>query len=160
MKFATASALVVANLARTVVGACDDVADLGFATLNGGTTGGAGGTEVTVTTIDELVEYAAADGPHIIKVQGTILVEPWGLEVEVSNDKTIVGIGADATIDGGGFRLIGVNNVIIRNLRIGNTWADDDGGDRDGVQSDTSTNFWIDHCKLRCSPNHRRISAD
>lgn len=146
MRLITTTAALAATFAGSALAACDDVADTGFATLNGGTTGGSGGTEVTATTIEELIEYAAAEGPHVIKVEGTIVVEPWGLEVEVSDDKTIVGVGAAATIDGGGFRLIGVNNVIIRNLRIGNTLADDDGGDRDGVQSDTSSNIWIDHC--------------
>lgn len=146
MRFAATSAALAATFAGTALAACDDAADIGFATLNGGTTGGAGGTEVIVTTVEELVEAAAAEGPSIIKVQGTIAVEPYGTEIEVSNDKTVVGVGADATISGGGFKLMGVNNVIIRNLRIGNSYVDAE-SDVDGIQSDTSSNIWIDHCK-------------
>ncbi|KAJ4345392.1 uncharacterized protein N0V89_011522 [Didymosphaeria variabile] len=40
-------------------------------------------------------------------------------------------------------------NVIIRNLRIGNTYNGDLDGkthDWDGVQADTASNIWIDHC--------------
>lgn len=117
MKFGAASLASVAYYASLASAACDDIAD-GFASLNGGTTGGFGGTEVTVTTLEDLVSYASADGPHIIKVSGTITVDPEGEEIEVSSDKTIIGVGADAHIENGGFGIHGVSNVIVRNLRI------------------------------------------
>ncbi|KAL4877367.1 pectin lyase fold/virulence factor [Aspergillus karnatakaensis] len=131
---------------RLVSAACEDNAD-GFASLNGGTTGGNGGTVVTVTNQADLEEYAGADEKYVIKVSGTIDISPKGKEVDVADDKTIIGVGGDAEISGGGFRIINRHNVIIRNLRIGNT----DGGeeqDWDGIQVDTSTNIWIDHCIL------------
>lgn len=117
MKFTAAAAALVANSARLVSAACDDVAN-GFASLNGGTTGGLGGTEVVVNNLEDLQTYAAADGPHIIKVEGTITIEPEGEELEVSSDKTIIGVGDSAHIENGGFGIHGVSNVIIRNLRI------------------------------------------
>lgn len=114
---AAAAAAVVAHLIPLASAACDDVAD-GFASVEGGTTGGQGGTEVTVDNVDDLRTYAAAEGPHIIKVEGTITVTPEGEELEVSSDKTIIGVGDSAYIENGGFGIHGVSNVIIRNLRI------------------------------------------
>ncbi|KAM0323697.1 hypothetical protein ACHAQA_008634 [Verticillium albo-atrum] len=125
---------------------CQASAD-GFASLNGGTKGGAGGTVVTVSTLADLEKYAAAAGPHVIKVKGRITVQPFGKEISVASDKTIVGVGANAEIYQGGFRLIQVKNVIIRNLIIGHSKVGTD-NDYDGIQSDTSTNIWIDHCLL------------
>lgn len=111
---ATAAAAYLASLASA---ACDDVAD-GFASLNDGTTGGLGGTEVVVNNVEDLRTYASAEGPHIIKVEGTITVDPAGEELEVSSDKTIIGVGDSAHIENGGFGIHGVSNVIVRNLRI------------------------------------------
>ncbi|KAM9884606.1 pectinesterase (pectate lyase) [Verticillium dahliae] len=126
--------------------ACLASAD-GFSSLNGGTTGGAGGTTVTVTNQSDLDKYASASGRHVIKVQGRITITPFGKEVRVSSDKTIVGIGSTGQIYQGGFAIHGVRNVIIRNLKIGNTPMTTE-NDYDGIQSDTTSNIWIDHCLL------------
>lgn len=82
--------------------ACLASAD-GFSSLNGGTTGGAGGTTVTVTNQSDLDKYASASGRHVIKVQGRITITPFGKEVRVSSDKTIVGIGSTGQIYQGAF---------------------------------------------------------
>lgn len=84
--------------------ACQDSAD-GFASLNGGTTGGNGGTVVTVSSFDDLAEYAASEGKYVIQVQGRIDVTPFGYEIPVGSDKTIVGLGSDGEIYQGGFSL-------------------------------------------------------
>src|SRR4030042_5621120 len=66
---------------------------VGFASLNGGTTGGAGGPTVTVTTKEELMNYALSSyssDPYIIKVSGTINMDK-GEMVWISSNKTIVG---------------------------------------------------------------------
>ncbi|KAK6216591.1 pectinesterase [Colletotrichum tabaci] len=127
---------------------CSGTAD-GFASLNGGTTGGKGGEVVVVKTQADLEKYAGASGKHVIKVSGKITITPKGKEVKVSSDKTIVGIGATAEIDQGGFNLQNQRNVIFRNIRIGNTYVegDDEGKtqDFDGIQMDNCTNIWIDH---------------
>ena len=99
--------------------ACDDAADSGFATLNGGTTGGAGGEVVTVTTQEDLANYAGAGEPYVIKIPQRIDMDPVGTEIEVASDKTIIGAGTEGEIYGGGFFLGGSKNVIFRNLRIG-----------------------------------------
>ncbi|KAK7428415.1 hypothetical protein QQZ08_005034 [Neonectria magnoliae] len=124
----------------------------GFASLNGGTSGGSGGEIVIVSTQGDLEKYAASKGKYVIKVKGTITITPKGKEVKVVSDKTIVGIGADAEINEGGFNLRNQGNVIFRNIKIGNTYVkgDEEGKtqDWDGIQMDNCTNIWIDHVHL------------
>ncbi|GAA3592098.1 hypothetical protein GCM10022419_088710 [Nonomuraea rosea] len=123
----------------------------GFAATGGGTTGGAAGPTVTVTTYADLVRYATAGTPYVIRVNGAITVAPYGTEIKVTSNKTIVGAGTAGHILNGGFFLgEGVSNVIIRNLTIRDTrMADDDPDDKlydyDGIQMDTAHHIWIDH---------------
>ncbi|PSN75144.1 polysaccharide lyase family 1 protein [Corynespora cassiicola Philippines] len=142
-------AFVLSTFVASVYGQCEASAD-GFASLNGGTTGGNGGTVVTVSNQADLERYAAASGKHVIKVRGTITISPKGKEVKVSSDKTIVGIGNTAEISQGGFNLNSVKNVIFRNLKIGNTLNSAE-NDWDAIQIDTSSNIWIDHCHLEAA---------
>lgn len=126
----------------------------GFAATGGGTTGGAAGATVTVTTLADLTRYVTATEPYVIKVAGAITVTPKGTELKVKSNKTIVGVGTTGEIVGGGFFLgAGVKNVIIRNLTIRDTqMTDDDPDDKtydyDGIQMDTADHVWIDHCKI------------
>ncbi|WP_155372792.1 RICIN domain-containing protein [Catellatospora vulcania] len=123
----------------------------GFASTGGGTTGGAAGATVTVSTFADLQRYVTATEPYVIRVSGAITVTPKGTELRVASNKTIVGIGTGGHIVGGGFFLgTGVRNVIIRNLTIRDTqMADDDPDDKvydyDGIQMDTADHVWIDH---------------
>ncbi|GAA0445331.1 pectate lyase [Actinoplanes capillaceus] len=105
----------------------------GFAT---GTTGGVGGATVTVDTTDELLEAIDMVGPLIIQVSGTIAITS---KQGVRPNKTIVGLGTNATITGGGFDMYRSYNVIIRNL----TFVDaEDDAINVGQQSH---HVWIDH---------------
>ncbi|HEU4328943.1 MAG TPA: family 16 glycoside hydrolase, partial [Roseiflexaceae bacterium] len=127
---------------------------VGFATVNAlgqnGTTGGAGGPVVTVSTATELLDYIARSGPYVIQVQGTIALP--GPMHNVASDKTIIGLGSNAGITGGGFNIglpldnaltsppaNAVKNIIIRNLRFSG-YADD----AINVQM-FSHHVWIDH---------------
>ncbi|WNV86295.1 RICIN domain-containing protein [Umezawaea sp. Da 62-37] len=131
---------------RTWAGAAD-----GFAGTDGGTTGGAAGPTVTVTTYADLVRYATASTPYVIRVGGAVTATPYGTELKVASDKTIVGVGTAGHIVNGGFFLgVGVHNVIIRNLTVRDTlMASDDPDDKDfdydGVQMDGAHHVWIDH---------------
>jgi pectate lyase len=109
----------------------------GFATVGGPITGGAGGPEVVVTTAADLKKYADSNEPCTIYVQGTIPIE--GMDTHVRPNKTILGLGSDATLVGGGLYLYNAHNVIVRNLTI------KDSSD-DGLGMLLSTNVWIDHC--------------
>jgi pectate lyase len=123
----------------------------GFASTGGGTTGGAAGSTVTVTTFADLVKYATSSTAYVIKIPGTITVTPYGYEIPVTSNKTLIGVGTKGEIKNGGIFLnVGVSNVIIRNLTIGQTeMTDDDPDDKvydyDGIQMDTANHVWIDH---------------
>lgn len=110
----------------------------GFASLNGGVTGGQGGPVVTVTNEDELKE--AVDGMNtatIILVKGTINVSG---EISARGNKTIVGLGTDARIAGGGFGWNTKSNVIVQNITF------EDASDDLLKINNKCKNFWIDHC--------------
>jgi pectate lyase len=80
--------------------ACTQAAD-GFASLSGGTTGGAGGTIVTVQDQAELEKYAKSAGKYVIKVKGKITISPRGKTIKVTDDKTIIGIDSTGEIASG-----------------------------------------------------------
>ncbi|WP_430783041.1 RICIN domain-containing protein [Actinoplanes sp. G11-F43] len=126
----------------------------GFASTGGGTTGGAAGATVTVTTLADLTKYVTATEPYVIRVGGPITITPKGTELKVKSNKTIVGAGTKGEIVGGGFFLgAGVRNVIIRNLTIRDTQMveddpDDKDYDYDGIQMDTADHIWIDHNRI------------
>ncbi|WP_328415201.1 pectinesterase family protein [Streptomyces violaceus] len=125
----------------------------GFASLAGGTSGGAGGKVVTVTDQAALAKYAAAEEPYVIRVKGAVEMDPFGTEIPVASDKTIIGVSDTAEIVHGGFTLDpGTHNVIIRNLTIRDTaiegnWDCKD-TDYDGIRLDTAHHVWIDHIRF------------
>ncbi|MFF5956518.1 pectinesterase family protein [Streptomyces luteogriseus] len=125
----------------------------GFASLAGGTTGGAGGKVVTVTDQAALAKYAAAEEPYVIRVKGAVEMEPFGTEIPVASDKTIIGVSDTAEIVHGGFTLDpGTHNVVIRNLTIRDTAIDGNWDckdtDYDGIRLDTAHHVWIDHIRF------------
>lgn len=146
-----ASALLLAASTLVEAQACAkcDLEAHGFASLNGGTTGGKGGRIVTVKKLDQLVKYAAVTEPLIIRIDGMIKAKPFGFEVPVKSHKTIIGVGARSGIHEGGFNINSQKNIIIRNLNVHGTydgktnWAGKE-GDFDAIQVDNSTNIWID----------------
>ncbi|MBD0842501.1 pectinesterase family protein [Streptomyces sp. TRM68416] len=122
----------------------------GFASLAGGTTGGAGGKVVTVTDQASLARYAAAPEPYVIRVSGSIDVEPFGSDIVVGSDKTIIGVGDTGEIVHGELHLKpGTSNVIIRNLTIRDSYVEGDWDgkttDFDAIQMDAVDHVWIDH---------------
>ncbi|MET9765471.1 pectinesterase family protein [Streptomyces sp. NPDC006372] len=125
----------------------------GFASLAGGTTGGSGGKIVTVTDQAALAKYAAAEEPYVIRVKGSVEMDPFGTEIPVASDKTIIGVSDTAEIVHGGFTLDpGTHNVVIRNLTIRDTaiegnWDCKD-TDFDGIRLDTAHHVWIDHIRF------------
>ncbi|KEY73480.1 hypothetical protein S7711_07504 [Stachybotrys chartarum IBT 7711] len=113
---------------------------IGYCLENGGTTGGAAGETVTVSDLASLTEAAESDGPLTIIVTGAI---SGSARIRVASDKTIFGENG-ASLTGIGFYIRRVNNVILRNLAIGQ--VDADNGDAVGI--DESLNVWIDHLDL------------
>lgn len=148
------AALLACSSAIAAVGSPNDPA-IGWASQNGGTTGGKGGTEVTVTTIADLKKYAKESNPYIIWVKGTLgsfgtRGEGNGDRVVVTSNKSILGLpGAHVK---GGFDLSGVKNIIIRNLTVQGPGAcDNDCGSAGESRKDaisivnSATNIWLDH---------------
>lgn len=140
--------IIGALLASGVAGA----APLGWASVAGegqsGTTGGAGGRTVTVTTAADLDREAKSAGPVVIKVSGTIRFE----ELRPVSDKTIEGAGPGATLIGAitftGKKDAHIKNFILRNLVIRNP-----GGVADAVGIKFAHHVWIDHCDVSDSPD-------
>ncbi|KAK4502714.1 hypothetical protein PRZ48_006140 [Zasmidium cellare] len=126
---------------------------VGYASLNGGTTGGAGGSETTVSSLDELTSAAEADGAAIIYVKGLISGEG---QVRVASDKSILGVDSSSGLEGVSLYIKDVSNVIVRNLAISKVLADT--GDAVGVQK--STNVWLDHLDLSSDMDHGKDYYD
>jgi len=105
-----------------------------------GTTGGAGGATVTVTTAAQLADYAGRPEPFIIMVSGTISTSSM---ITVVANKSILGAGSSAHISGGGLQLGTTtrpgNNVIIRNIRFSNP------SDDSISVTNSAHHVWIDH---------------
>ena len=114
-----------------------DFSPLGYANVGFAVTGGAGGETVTVTNGAQLDQYSSSKKPCIIQVSGTLLVS--GMDTHVGPNKTILGLGTNATLKGGGLYLYKSTNVILRNLTI-------DGSTDDNLGMLYSSNIWIDHC--------------
>ncbi|AUS77474.1 pectate lyase [Actinoalloteichus sp. AHMU CJ021] len=140
----TALAAVLATAGGTLAvtqsaALAQDSAPVGWASQNGGTTGGAGGRTVTVTNASQLASNLNSSERLIIRVQGMIQVS--GMQ-RVGSNKSILGVGSNSGIRGGGLTINGQRNIIIRNLVL--TGSNDDAIN---IQ-DGSTNIWIDHNDL------------
>ncbi|GAB1527600.1 hypothetical protein RhiTH_010776 [Rhizoctonia solani] len=113
----------------------------GYATQNGGTTGGAGGTTTTfvtsVTTLAALRAAVTGESAKIVRISGIITGD--GEVVDVGSKTTILGVGSNSGLTGGGFRVKKANNVIIRNLRLSKSPAP-----TDLILLQEASNVWID----------------
>lgn len=129
----------------------------GFASIDGGTTGGAGGDRITVSNGAELVAALAAkkkdSTPLTIYVDGTLTPDNSGVkqfDVKDMENVSIVGVGSRALLDGIGINIVRANNVIVRNLTIRYNRI----GQKDGISiQGTSHHVWIDHNEVYNSLN-------
>ena len=107
---------------------------IGFATLDGGTTGGSGGSTTTVSNATDFEAALNESVPLIVQIQGTISIST----IDSKPNKTIIGLGTDATIHGN-LKLTHTSNIIVRNLTF-------DGSNDDCITVQGSQHIWIDHC--------------
>jgi pectate lyase len=130
----------------------------GFASIDGGTTGGAGGDSVTVTNGAELVDalYNKRDNssPLTIYVKGTLTPDNSDgadqFDVKDTENLSILGVGSNALLDGIGINIVRANNIIVRNLTIRYNRI----GQKDGISiQGTSHHIWIDHNEIYNSLN-------
>ncbi|WP_336317688.1 pectate lyase [Streptomyces lavendofoliae] len=143
----------------------------GYATQNGGTTGGAGGQTVRATTGTAihaaLCGRASSSTPITIQVEGTInhantakvsgsscSTAAGVIELKQISNVTIVGVGSGAVFDQLGIHIRDSRNIIIQNVTIRNVKKSgsptSNGGDAIGMESNVR-NVWVDHTTLEAS---------
>ena len=133
----------------TLAAAAFEGAPIGF---GAGTTGGAAGSTVTVTSIDALTAEASSVGAKTIRISGIIRGTD---QIYVTSDKTIVGVGANSGLVGAGFFVKKAHNVIIRNVKISFSPAP-----VDLIQIQKSDHVWIDHNELFNDTTHDKDYYD
>ncbi|KAH7386313.1 pectate lyase B [Cadophora sp. MPI-SDFR-AT-0126] len=119
-----------------------EAANIGYASTNGGTTGGNGGT---VTTVSTLAQFTAAvdeknTAPVIVVVKGVI---SGTANVRIGSNKSVIGLPG-AGFNGVGLYIRRQKNVIVRNIVSSLVLA----STGDGIKIDESTNVWIDHSEF------------
>jgi pectate lyase len=142
----------------------------GFASQNGGTTGGAGGQTVQASTGTQIHEAicsrAADDTPITIEVSGTITVGNTAkvsgscntaagvIELKQISNVSIVGVGSGAVFDQIGIHIREASNIIIQNVHVRNVKKSgsptSNGGDAISMESGVR-NVWVDHTTLEAS---------
>jgi pectate lyase len=137
----------------TQTGPCGDIpaGEEGWATVNGGTTGGACGPTVTVTSLAQLTTEANKRTPETILVNGLFTGSG---EITVRNDKSIIGVGANSGLVGIGLSIEHMHpaNVIVRNMNISKVTASS--GDGDAIHIQDADHIWIDHNSLSSDLNN------
>ena len=138
----------------------------GFATQNGGTTGGTGGVEKHVTTGQEIIDllgqkrHGEITQPLIIYVEDTITPANTPVEkidIKDVSDVSIIGVGKKGEFNGIGIKIKEASNIIIKNLTIHHV----DIGEKDciGIEG-PANNIWVDHCELYNDLDHDKDYYD
>jgi pectate lyase len=155
----------------------------GWGAQNGGVTGGSKADAAHVYTVSTREQLLAALGgnnatngsnatPKIIQIKGNIdlNVDSNGKELakgdfanekaqlahdmlNVGSNTTIIGLGANAGISGGGFNLSNQHNIIVRNLAMTSPFDFFPGKDAEGnphgrvysIEAKGTQNLWVDH---------------
>lgn len=95
----------------------------------------------------------AGTSPKIIQVSGIITGD--GEVVDVGSHTTVIGVGSNSGLTGGGFRVKKGTNVIFRNLRLSKSPAP-----TDLIELQTSTNIWVDHNTFSSDLDHDKDFYD
>ena len=144
-----AALTAVATLAYAPSASAATFAQEGWSTQNGGTSGGSSSTTVTATSLSALTSAAAASTSQTVYVNGNFTCSA---DVTVASNKSIIGVGSSSGLTGCGLKVKGVNNVIIRNLKIAKVLAGN--GNGDAIHVETATHIWIDHNDLSSDTTH------
>ncbi|KAF3194575.1 hypothetical protein TWF225_007102 [Orbilia oligospora] len=122
-----------------------DIAATGYATLNGGTTGGMGGQIVEVDTFDSYVAAVGDDNPRIVVITGPITASA---QDSVGSNKGIIGKNKDAKLTGVGMHILRKSNSLLPRATIFE------------FRSRESTNVWVDHCEIFNDQEHNKDFYD
>ncbi|WP_242853064.1 pectate lyase family protein [Pseudobacteroides cellulosolvens] len=121
---------------------------IGFATLEGGTTGGTGGKEVTITSLtqaNDLLNTRKKEddtSPLIMKIDGKIS-GAGKIDIKEVKNISVIGVGTRGELEGIGLNIYKSSNIIVRNLKIHHTLAP-----LDGIGIESSNHIWVDHCEI------------
>lgn len=129
---------------------------VGWASQNGGVTGGGTATPTVVSTYDALKTAITSSNVKVVHISGTITIPSGGrINFQDQSAKTIYGlpgsrlVSRDLTKDGSGIIYVRrVSNVIFRNITFEGPAAYDTDG-WDNMTIDNSTNVWVDHCDFQ-----------
>lgn len=152
----TVDSLLTEELAvkgRGVSSLIDFSAPIGFATLDGGTSGGAGGDTLVITTAQQLYEIVHArenrsNTPLVILIAAKLLDYPAKIPIKRTANLSLIGSSPEAGLQGFGMKISECHNIIVRNL----TFADCHVDEKDALEIDNSHHVWIDHCSFTDSP--------
>ncbi|MQM28630.1 pectate lyase family protein [Glycomyces albidus] len=169
---AAVMAVAVAGVALSLnTASAQSNAATGYASQNGGTTGGAGGQVVRATTGTQinqaLCNRASSSTPIVIQVEGTInhgnTADVSGSSCDVGStlidlkgvsNVTIVGVGSGAVFDQIGIHIRESSNIILQNFTVKNVKKSgsptSNGGDAIGMEGGVR-NVWADHLTLEAS---------
>lgn len=128
----------------------------GWASQNGGVTGGSTSTATTVTTYAELKSAITTSSVKNVVVSGTITIPSGGrISFQDQSGKTIFGmpgsklVSTDLTADNSGIIYVKrCTNIVFRNLVFEGPGAYDTDG-YDNMTLDNCSNVWIDHCEFQ-----------
>jgi len=129
---------------------------VGWASQNGGVTGGGSATPTVVTTYAALKAAITSASVKVVHISGTITIPSGGrISFQDQSGKTIYGlpgsrlVSNNLTKDSSGIIYVKrCSNIIFRNLTFEGPGAYDTDG-WDNMTLDASTNIWIDHCEFQ-----------
>lgn len=130
----------------------EDVATLGYATLNGGTSGGKGGKTIEVASLNDLMAAVKGDEAAIVLITGPITGS--GESVRIGSNKSVIGKDSSVVLTNFTLTAKSVKNVIIRNLVVKKVV----GGDAIAIQ--VAQNVWVDHVELSSDRDHDKDYYD
>jgi pectate lyase len=109
-------------------------------------TGGGLGDSVHVTSISELQTYLVNPDPYIVTFSKTFI----GTEtIKIKSNKTLLGIGNLAHLQGIELQVDEAQNVIIKNVIVSHVTP------QDAIEiNGASKNIWIDHCEFYSDKEH------
>jgi len=127
---------------------------VGFASLDGGTTGGIGGDTVIATNAQQIADIMRArekgiNTPLLIFISGVLSGYSTEISIKRTSNISIIGLGTDASFLGFGMKIVDCKNIIVRNILFADCKVDE----KDGVSIDGSSNVWVDHCSFTDSPS-------
>ncbi len=123
---------------------------IGWASYGEEVVGGGNAPPVRVRNREQFLEATGEPG-RVILVEDTIeLID--GERIDIKADHlTIAGVGTGAMLRNGGISISG-NNIIVRNLSIGDSYRDGHWPGKGNADTDAitiyGTHVWIDHCEL------------